>query len=97
MGIPQNEVLSMTTTSQPNEKPQELIRLFHQTEQTILVLSYNELAYEKLKPVLNTLAGYDTKHEISPLSIIDAKDVTGNLINAFSAAQISNSTTTVTD
>ena len=77
----------MATTSQSNEEAQELKRLFHQTKKTFPILSYKDMADESVKPVLNTLAGYEPYHESPPFSINDAKYVTANLISVSDTIQ----------
>ena len=42
---------------------------------------------ESVKPVLNTLAGYEPNHESLPFSINDAKEVIASLISATTAIQ----------
>ena len=80
MNLPQGEVVSMLTTSQPNEEAHELIRSFHQTNTMLPILSYKDMTGESIKPVVSMLAGYEANHESPPFSINDAKDVTVNLI-----------------
>ena len=46
-----------------------------------------EMTNKILKPMLNTLAGYEPKHESNPFSINDAKDVTASLISNTAAIQ----------
>ena len=75
----------MATTSQLNEEAQELTRLFHQTKQTLPILSYKDMTDESVKSVLNMLAAYEPNHESRPFSINDAKDVTANLISVTAA------------
>ena len=77
----------MATTSQPNQESQELKRSFHQTKNTPPILSYKDIADEGVKPVLNTLAGYEPDQVSSPFSIKDAKDVTANLVSVTAAIQ----------
>ena len=87
MNSPQYDVVPMTTKHQPNEVAQELTRFFRQSKKTLSILSYNNQADESVKPVLNTLAGYESNHESSPFSTNDVKDVTNNFINVFTAMQ----------
>ena len=54
---------------------------------TLPILSYNNLADESDKLVLNTFARYNLSHESPPFSIDDLKDVTINLINVSTAVQ----------
>ena len=68
----------MVTTSQANEETQELKRLFHQTKKTLPKLRCNNLADERVKPVLNTFAGCEPNQENPTISIKDAKGVTAN-------------------
>ena len=53
----------MATTSQPNKETHELIRSFHQTKNTLPILSCKDVTDERVKPVLNMLAGYEPNHE----------------------------------
>ena len=85
MNPPQGEVVSMATTSQPNQGSQELTRLFHQINKMLPILNYKDMTDESFKHVLNTLAGYEPNHEIPPFCINDAKDVTANLISVTAA------------
>ena len=47
---------------------------------------------ESVKPVLNTLAGYEVNHENPPLSINDVRDTTGNFPSVTAAIQDPNKT-----
>ena len=87
MSPPYGEAVPMATTSQSDQEFQELTRLFHQTKKTLTILSHKDMTNEKVKPVLNTFAGYETYHESPPFSIEDAKDVTASLISVTAAIQ----------
>ena len=47
------------------------------------MLSYNDLADESVKSVLNTLAGYEPNHKSPLFSINGAKDVTAKIYLCF--------------
>ena len=83
--VRQGDIAPMATTSQLNEKIQELIRLFTLTKKTLPILSYKNLNDESIKPVLNTFAGWEPNNESPLLSISAAKYITANLINISTA------------
>ena len=51
------------------------------------ILSYKEMNDENVKPMLNTIVGYEPNHESPLFSINDAEDVTVNLISVIVAVQ----------
>ena len=53
----------MATISQPKIKTQALTRLFLHTKKTLPILSNKDMIDESVKPVLNTLSGYEPNHE----------------------------------
>ena len=64
----------METTSETNEENREFIRFIHQTKKALPLLRYNDLTDERVKPMLNTLLGYESNHESPTLSIKNEKD-----------------------
>ena len=73
MNLLQGTFVPMATTSQPNQETQELARLFDQTKKTLPILSEKDTTAESVKPVLNTLTGYELNHENPQLSIKNVK------------------------
>ena len=64
MSHSKSEIIMMVTTSQQNEKTQELTKLFHQTKKTIRILRYNGLLDVSVKNVLKTFAEFELNTEI---------------------------------
>ena len=77
----------MVTISQLKEEAQEIVRFLHQTKKTFPWSSYNALAYESVKHVVNILAEYEPSHDSTLFSINNAKEVTENLINVTATIQ----------
>ena len=60
MNTPQGEIVPFVTTSQANEATQKIIRQFHQSLKTILILSYNDLTDDK-----NEICAKHIRHDMN--------------------------------
>ena len=83
----QYEAVPLATISQPNEKTQELSRLFCQTKKMLLIMNYNDLNDESVKRVLNRFAGNEPSHERPPFPNNNAKEVIVCSINVSTAVR----------